>query len=462
MSRSSVSPAIQISHLLTTQGSDPAREETACQTRNIYPCLAVNFSTLAVYWPDSIFVWIHLFRHSRWMKLRLPEHRHGDISGFVCRLSAPWQIRHWSSSSSLDDPANDLQKEGDGKIQLESFISSYMIDIFNAGSWLQNHNSITSAALIWIWTIFWFQLIVQPSCYLCDHLSLLLHAICSLLSVVYWAAVAPPRAAGHPWLYLVSSTFRLSICLDVLGPQASVADCCVSVVLVPIWAAASSCRELVVGEETRLFWDIRQLLWSSWRWWRVVWRLHPSVFTFPSCENADVLDCAGGDSGLKGLWQRTAGADVDWETSLYPPHVSRQESSKSSSSSSASDSLEGVSTVDRYGTVVAPPRKSSRVSAVAGRSESVISSVFVLLQRCFVLSLLFRMSRLCARSLASPWVDPVNTPSLTCSDLCLLWYWAGSSLLPWTKKKMPKENQTYWLAIKTQQISNNSGVCEIS
>lgn len=36
MSRSSVSPAIQISHLLTTQGSDPAREETACQTRNIF------------------------------------------------------------------------------------------------------------------------------------------------------------------------------------------------------------------------------------------------------------------------------------------------------------------------------------------------------------------------------------------------------------------------------------------
>lgn len=65
------------------------------------------------------------------------------------------------------------------------------------------------------------------------------------------------------------------------------------------------------------------------------------------------------------------------------------------------------------------------------RSESMISSVFVLLKRCSFLFLLFRMSWLCVCLFASPWVDPFNALSFTCSDLCLLWSHAGRTLLRW-------------------------------
>ncbi|XP_038591136.1 cyclin N-terminal domain-containing protein 1 isoform X1 [Micropterus salmoides] len=78
-----------------------------------------------------------------------------------------------------------------------------------------------------------------------------------------------------------------------------------------------------------------------------------------------------------------------------------------------------IKDVEGCGTQVEPPRKLSRISALEGRSEPVISLMFVLLKRCFILFLLFRMSWLCV-CLLPPWLDPFNTLSFTYSHLCLL------------------------------------------
>lgn len=85
-------------------------------------------------------------------------------------------------------------------------------------------------------------------------------------------------------------------------------------------------------------------------------------------------------------------------------------------------------------------------------------------KRCFISRFLFRMSRLCVCLLASPWVDPFNPLSFTCSDL---WYCTGCALLPWKRRCRKKRYNTFWLAVKTPQISNNSwwnsrGVLKIS
>ena len=85
------------------------------------------------------------------------------------------------------------------------------------------------------------------------------------------------------------------------------------------------------------------------------------------------------------------------------------------------------------GTVVVPLRKSSTQSLL-------ISSVFVWLERCFILFSLFRMSRLCVCLLASPRVDPFNTPPLTCSDLWLLWFCAGCVLYSLGKKEKEEKS----------------------
>ena len=172
-------------------------------------------------------------------------------------------------------------------------------------------------------------------------------------------------------------------------------------------------------------------------------RLHPSLLTGAPLETADMFNCWVKDWGWCELRERFLEAKLDWQTFLAKATkalslcLSGLEIEKSSSASSSSDWLGSSSKVGRWVTVVGPLRKLFRFSAVEGSSKSM----FVLWERWFILFLLFRMSWFSICLPASPWMDPFNPLSPTCSDLWMLWYCAGCAVLPWKRRSRKAVSQ---------------------